>query len=78
MKHLAKGVADISRALGVLQWGTEGSRRLLQQKSEAGAARSRGQKLSPPESDRHLQSALERGLRRGERWGELRWTQEQL
>jgi hypothetical protein len=65
-------------AFGVAQWGTEGSRRLHRQLSEAGAKKLRGRKLSTPEVERRRQTALRLGLRPGERWGERGWTREQL
>jgi hypothetical protein len=65
-------------AFGVAQWGTDGSRRLHRQSSEAGAKKLRGRKLSAPEVERRRQTALRLGLRPGERWGERGWTREQL
>jgi hypothetical protein len=62
------------RALGISHWGTEGSRRLQRRCSEAGAAKLRGQKLSPAEVERRRQTALERGFRPGDRWGDSHWT----
>jgi hypothetical protein len=76
------GVGDAAvwhwrRAFGISQWGTEGSRRAHRRCSEAGAARLRGQKLSQAEIERCRRTALERGFRPGDRWGDLHWTQAQ-
>jgi hypothetical protein len=50
------------QALGVEQWGTEGSRRLHQEVSEAGAERTGGKKLPPDQVERRRQTALELNL----------------
>jgi hypothetical protein len=68
------------KAFGVTQWGTEGSRQLLEQSSKAGADKSRGKKLPADQVERRRQSAktldLGRYLQPGHHgpW----WTAKQL
>jgi hypothetical protein len=67
------------KAFGVEQWGTEGSKRLHQQLSQAGGATVRG-KPQPKEMIRkRLLTRKAFGSRSGGRcWGEQAWKQEEL
>jgi hypothetical protein len=50
------------KAFGITQWGTEGSRRLHTQVSEAGAARQRGRRLPLAQVERRRQTAKDLNL----------------
>ena len=52
------------RKFGVTRWGTEGSRRLHQQVSKAGAAEVRGKKRSLAAIRKQIQTCRERGTNR--------------
>jgi hypothetical protein len=65
------------KALGVTQWGTEGSRRLLQQISRAGAEAVKRKTFTKAERSRHRVAALKRGTR-PHRWTDNGWSSEQL
>jgi hypothetical protein len=66
-------------AFGVTQWGTDGSQRLHKSLSESGAEKMRGAKLSESLVKRRIAIRKEKGTwRQPDRWGERRWTQEQL
>jgi hypothetical protein len=66
------------QAFGIGQWEPEGSRRLHQQLSEAGARRTRGQLLPADQVERRRQTARELGLKPTGRWDEGGWTAAQL
>lgn len=66
------------RALGIGQWGTEGSRRLHAEASEKGARKTRGKWLPPDQVERRRRTALQLGLKPTGRWREDGWTPEQL
>jgi hypothetical protein len=65
------------KAFGISQWGTEGSRLLLQQVSEAGAAKQRGRKLPREQVERRRRTALELGLRPTGRWTVDGWRRDE-
>jgi hypothetical protein len=68
------------KAFGILQWGTEGSRRLHKVLSEAGAEATRGQPLSPKQVEQRREQAINLNLGRylkpgyHGRW----WTRKEL
>jgi hypothetical protein len=66
------------KALGVAMWEPEGSRRLHQQTSEAGAAKHRGKRLPPDQVERRRRTALELGLRPPGRTNGRPWTRREL
>jgi hypothetical protein len=66
------------QAFGIGRWEPEGSRRLYQQLSEAGARKTRGQRLPADQVERRRRTALELGLKPTGRWGQTGWTAAQL
>jgi hypothetical protein len=65
------------KALGVSMWGTEGSRRLLQRNSQAGADAVKRKIFTKAERARHRLAALKRGSRPN-RWTGNGWSATQL
>jgi hypothetical protein len=65
------------RTFGIGQWDPEGSRRLHRALSEAGARKTRGQRLPPDQVERGRRTARELGLK-PTRWEETGWSAEQL
>lgn len=66
------------RAFGVGQWATEGSRRLHQELSEAGAAMIKGKKQPQSVIRRRMQTRKERRAPPPVRWKDSGWTAAQL
>jgi hypothetical protein len=66
------------KALGVSRWDTMGSRRLLRQNSEAGAASLRGKRIPPELVQRRVQNRRSKGPIKMHRWREAGWTADQL
>jgi hypothetical protein len=63
---------------GVGEWEPEGSRRLHQRLSLAGAAELRGKRVPPEVIERRRQTRLGRKYKPPDRWKEQKWTKEQL
>ena len=66
------------QAFGTGQWETEGSRRLHRELTEAGARKTRGQRLPADQVERRRRTARELGLKPRGRWEETGWTAAQL
>src|SRR5262249_48300919 len=66
------------RALGVTRFGTEGSRRLHQKKSEAGSDQLRGKKRPRAAIQKQMQTRRDRGYKPPQRWAKTGWKQWEL
>ncbi len=66
------------KAFGVAQWGTEGSRRLHRQLSEAGADVTRGQAQDSQVVAQRIRTRRARGVKPPDRWKEGGWNPQEL
>jgi hypothetical protein len=66
------------RALGVSQWGTEGSKQLHQEVSDQAAEVTRGTRQSEETVRQRMQTRRERGCPLPVRWAEDGWTPEEV
>jgi hypothetical protein len=66
------------KMLGIGQWQTDGSRRLHQASSEAGARKCRGKKLPRSLVESRLEIRRQNGIRMPQRWATTGWKPEDL
>ncbi len=66
------------KAFGVAQWGTEGSRRLHRQLSEAGTDVTRGRPQEPEVIAQRVRTRRAYGVKPPDRWKEGGWKPEEL